>query len=91
MHVFVTALARAIAGSPIIGRRIEAGLNKNLTRRRPMEKIRRFLKDEEGVSAIEYGLIAALIAVAIVTAVGLVGTNLNGVFNNVAGKLTTAG
>jgi len=56
-----------------------------------MEKIRRFLKDEEGVSAIEYGLIAALIAVAIVTAVGLVGTNLNGVFNNVAGKLTTAG
>jgi pilus assembly protein Flp/PilA len=56
-----------------------------------MEKIRRFLKDEEGVSAIEYGLIAALIAVAIVTAVGLVGTNLNGVFNNVAQKLTTAG
>ena len=56
-----------------------------------MEKIRRFLKDEEGVSAIEYGLIAALIAVAIVTAVGLVGTNLTGVFNSVAGKLTTGG
>ncbi len=56
-----------------------------------MEKLRRFLKDEEGVSAIEYGLIAALIAVAIVTAVGLVGTNLNGIFNNIAGKLTTTG
>ncbi len=56
-----------------------------------MEMIKRFLKDEEGVSAIEYGLIAALIAVAIVTAVGLVGTNLTGVFNTVAGKLTQAG
>ena len=46
-----------------------------------------FLKDESGATAIEYGLIAALIAVVIVTAVGLVGTKLNGVFTNVASKL----
>ncbi len=54
-----------------------------------MEKLRRFLKEEEGVTAIEYGLIAALIAVVIIVAVALVGTNLQGVFNYVAGKLTT--
>jgi pilus assembly protein Flp/PilA len=41
---------------------------------------RRFMRDEEGVTAIEYGLIAALIAVVIIAAVGAVGTNLNTVF-----------
>jgi pilus assembly protein Flp/PilA len=45
------------------------------------------IKSESGVTAIEYGLIAALIAVAIITAVTLVGTNLTAVFNNVAGKV----
>lgn len=48
-----------------------------------------FARDEEGVTAIEYGLIAALIAVAIIIAVGTVGTNLNAVFNFIATKLTT--
>jgi pilus assembly protein Flp/PilA len=47
----------------------------------------RLATSEAGVTAIEYGLIAALVAVAIVTAVTLVGTNLTTVFNNVAGKL----
>jgi pilus assembly protein Flp/PilA len=50
---------------------------------------RRFLRDEEGVTAIEYGLIASLIAVAIIVAVTLVGGNLNNVFNYIAGKLKT--
>jgi pilus assembly protein Flp/PilA len=49
---------------------------------------RRFMRDEEGVTAIEYGLIASLIAVVIITAAQLVGTNLTGVFNYIAGKLT---
>jgi pilus assembly protein Flp/PilA len=48
----------------------------------------RFVKDEAGATAIEYGLIAALISVAIISAVQLVGTNLTGVFNEVAGNLT---
>lgn len=48
-----------------------------------------FIRNEEGVTAIEYGLIASLIAVVIIAAVGLVGTNLTAVFNYVAGKLTT--
>ena len=52
-----------------------------------MESVKRFLKGEEGVTAIEYGLIAALIAMAIVTAVALVGTNLTAIFNNIAAKI----
>lgn len=52
--------------------------------------MKRFLRDEEGVTAIEYGLIAALIAVVIIVAVTLVGTNLNLVFQNVADRLSAA-
>jgi pilus assembly protein Flp/PilA len=52
-----------------------------------MEKIKRFLKGEEGVTAIEYGLIAALIAVVIVTAVTTVGTKLSSTFTTVGNKL----
>jgi len=44
----------------------------------------RFLKDESGATAIEYGLIAAGIAVVIITAVKLVGTNLTTTFDSVA-------
>lgn len=54
-----------------------------------VQLIKNFLREEEGVTAIEYGLIAALIAVVIITAVTAVGTNLQNVFNFVAGKLTT--
>ncbi len=53
-----------------------------------MELIKKFVREEEGVTAIEYGLIAALIAVVIVTAVALVGTKLNTIFTTVASKLT---
>lgn len=53
-----------------------------------MEALTQFLRDEEGVTAIEYGLIAALIAVVIITAVALIGTNLNTVFGNVAANLS---
>ena len=44
-------------------------------------------KNEDGATAIEYGLIAALIAVAAIAAFQLVGTNLSSVFSNVANKL----
>lgn len=53
-----------------------------------MTHIRNFLRQDEGVTAIEYGLIAALIAVVIIAAVQLVGTNLTAKFNYIAGKLT---
>ena len=51
----------------------------------------RFLKDEEGATAIEYGLIAALISVAIIIGAGLVGTAVNTTFENVAATMTGAG
>ncbi len=44
-------------------------------------------RNEQGVAAIEYGLIAALIAIVIVTAVTLVGANLSGVFNSIAASV----
>ena len=50
--------------------------------------IKRFVKDEEGVTAIEYGMIAALIAVVIAAAVVTVGTNLNVVFTTIASCLS---
>ncbi|MGV2290630.1 Flp family type IVb pilin [Trinickia sp. YCB016] len=52
-----------------------------------MEKGLRFARDEEGVTAIEYGLIAALIAIVIIASVQLVGTNLNLVFSDIAASI----
>jgi pilus assembly protein Flp/PilA len=49
---------------------------------------KRFLADESGATAIEYGLIAAGIAIAIITAVNGVGSKLNTVFGNVSTALT---
>ena len=51
---------------------------------------RRFLRDEEGVTAIEYGLIAALIAVAIIVAATTVGDQLELVFIKVSDELKKA-
>jgi pilus assembly protein Flp/PilA len=47
----------------------------------------KLIQDEAGVTAIEYGLIAALIAVAAILAMTAVGTSLTSTFNSVAGKL----
>jgi pilus assembly protein Flp/PilA len=49
--------------------------------------VTRFLKDESGATAIEYGLIAALIAVVIITALTAIGTNLNNKFTTVGNNL----
>ncbi len=46
--------------------------------------IQRFIRDEDGATAIEYGLIAALIAVVIITAVTALGKNLSLTFNTIA-------
>ena len=53
-----------------------------------MERLLGFLREEDGVTAIEYGLIAALIAVAIIVAVTAVGTGLDAIFTDVSGHLT---
>jgi pilus assembly protein Flp/PilA len=49
--------------------------------------VARFVKDESGATAIEYGLIAALVGVVIVTGLTLLGTELNLLFTDVAGKI----
>ncbi len=55
-----------------------------------MRNFANLLRDESGATAIEYGLIAALISVVIITAVTLVGTNLSNTFNTIASKLGSA-
>jgi pilus assembly protein Flp/PilA len=52
-----------------------------------MATIRKLMKNEKGATAIEYGLIAALIAVAAITAMGALGDSISGTFNYTAGKL----
>lgn len=52
-----------------------------------MQFIRKMLKNEKGATAIEYGLIAALIAVAAIGAMGTVGNKLKNTFTNVSNKL----
>ena len=52
-----------------------------------LEILKNLFNDEAGATAIEYGLIAALISVVIITAVTTVGTNLQSTFNTVANKL----
>jgi len=50
--------------------------------------MKKFFQNESGASAVEYGLLVALIAVVIITAVALVGTNLTAIFNKVGLALT---
>jgi pilus assembly protein Flp/PilA len=49
----------------------------------PMQMLRRFLKDESGATAIEYGLIAALIAVVVIGAIQTIGSELNTTFESI--------
>jgi pilus assembly protein Flp/PilA len=51
--------------------------------------VSRFAKDESGATAIEYGLIASLIGVAIIVGAGALGTKLNSVFTGIDSKLVT--
>ncbi len=52
-----------------------------------MKFIRKMLKNDKGATAIEYGLIAALIAVAAIGAMSTLGSNLSKTFNNVSNRL----
>ncbi len=53
-----------------------------------MNIVKRFANDESGATAIEYGLIAALISVGIIAAVTTLGTGLSDVFTGIGAKLT---
>ena len=52
-----------------------------------MKKLMAFLKDEEGATAVEYGIMVALIAAIIIGAVEIVGTKVNGAFTSVGNAL----
>lgn len=53
-------------------------------------KLMKFLRDEDGVTAIEYGLIAGLIAVAIIGTVTILGTNISDLFTLISSKIPKA-
>ena len=55
-----------------------------------LKKVRKFFKSDAGATAIEYGLIAALIAVVIIAALQLTGNSLKLVFNNVGQTLNSS-
>jgi pilus assembly protein Flp/PilA len=55
-----------------------------------MNSIKRFVREEEGVTMVEYGLLAALIAVVCIVSITAVGKDLDAVFNYIAGKLAAA-
>ena len=55
-----------------------------------MNLIKRFLREESGATAIEYGLIAGLVAVAIITALSLLGVSLDNLFSDVATQVDGA-
>ena len=55
-----------------------------------VKHIVRFMKEEDGATAVEYGLMVALIAVVIIGAVRLIGTNLDTTFTAVAGAVGAA-
>ena len=66
----------------------QVGLSVDKPDWRPeMAKFVKLLKNEKGATAIEYGLIAALIAVAAIAAMGNIGNKLNSTFNNVSSSL----
>jgi len=52
-----------------------------------MRKLHAFIANENGATAIEYGLIAALIAVVVITALTTIGTNLSTTFTSIASNL----
>jgi pilus assembly protein Flp/PilA len=55
-----------------------------------MSQIKAFVREEEGASAVEYGLLVAGIAVAVMAGIYAIGTNLSSTFQGVANKLSTA-
>ena len=55
-----------------------------------VKHIVRFMKEEDGATAVEYGLMVALIAVVIIGAVTILGTNLRGTFTTVGNSVATA-
>jgi pilus assembly protein Flp/PilA len=68
--------------------RMMRSIERIMRRRLPMlQALRRFARSDSGATAIEYGLIASLIAIVIITSVNAVGTKLKGTFNEITSNL----
>jgi pilus assembly protein Flp/PilA len=67
------------------------GAEFETTRRIMLKRYRKFSRNESGVTAIEYGLIAAMVGVAIIGGVQLLGTSLNELFGDLTTEIETAG
>lgn len=74
-------------GRLLTGQQLPQQKSKGEGRNNMKEMIKRFLKDEEGATAVEYGLMVALIAAVIVAAVTLLGENVRDTFNGVAAEI----
>jgi pilus assembly protein Flp/PilA len=71
-------------------KRLPHGRIAKSTESQMKQLFKRFLKDETGVTAIEYGLIAGLISVVIILTVTAIGTSLQGLFQTIANALAAA-
>jgi pilus assembly protein Flp/PilA len=67
---------------------LSAGPTPNKTEILKMNTLKSFWRDEEGATAIEYGLIAALISIAIIAGVKTIGTKLSAAFDGIQGNLS---
>jgi len=65
-------------------------LNNNLFQENTMSFLKAFLKDESGATMIEYGLVAALVSVAAIIALQILGAQLQIIFNTVSSYLSSA-
>jgi pilus assembly protein Flp/PilA len=70
---------------------ISRSLSQNSMEGSKMETIKNFIKDESGASAVEYGLLVALIAVVLIAAVSALGTSISQVFSRVSTTMATVG
>lgn len=90
--MFINSAAGFRAYIAFLATPANAGLSRHTVTRSEetlMNKlISRFAKDESGATAIEYGLIATLIGVAIIAGASTLGSKLNTTFSTIAGKLT---
>ena len=80
----VVGSSRVIIMPVRTGIKIKGGIYK-------MKLFKRLFREEEGVTALEYGLIAALIAVVIIGAVTYLGEEISDVFDHIAGEIEDAG
>ena len=85
--IFSAAQAKRAMGADFTSCLLFESIPMTVGKELDMTKLLKLLRNERGATAIEYGLIAALIAVGCITALTSVGTKLSGTFNNISTQL----